>query len=350
MAGNGQFAAACGLPMASLIYTFGSQMLSSKALDGTGINATMAGMTNGNRVKNGRCGFTCVAPGRDHPVAGFTMIELLVSLGILAILAGVVILNIGTFFGESAKTKTWGTEQHQVASAVGLYMVDNKTATIKAFDVGPPPLGKDKLDSYLLGELIYKWHVAANGSVSAVSEAVIDPYLFSSDLNNLDGFTSLLGSWLAGNGVLSPTGSSENRLVANGGPWEDFTFETTATLVSGNSSGYGLYYRCTNDPNISGYIFQFDPGLGNQFVVRKVEGGKESNPFQTVNMPAGFAVNGEHQISIGVQGIHHIIKIDGNTVLDFVDTRFSSGTVGTRTWSNAGVTTQVNFTDFKVSP
>jgi prepilin-type N-terminal cleavage/methylation domain-containing protein len=305
----------------------------------------MAGMTNGNRVKNGRYGFTRVAPGRDRPAAGFTMIELLVSLGMLAILAGVVILNIGTFFGEDKKTKTWGVEQHQISSAVGLYMVANKASTIDAFDVGPFPLGKNVLDSYLLGELIYKWHVAANGSVSPDAA-----YLFSSDLNSLDSFTSLMGSWLAGDGVLSPTGSRENRLVANGGPWQDFTFQTTATLVSGNNSGYGMYYRCTSDPNITGYIFQFDPGLGNQFVVRKVVAGTEFNPFQSVSMPAGFPVNGEHNISVSVQGDHHIIKVDGAIVLDFRDSQFSSGTVGTRTWSNSNVTTQVNFTDFKVSP
>ena len=72
--------------------------------------------------------------------AGFTLIELMVAVSILAVLAGVVLLNIGTFFGEGDKTKAWGLEQQQVSSAVGLYMVDNKTSTIDAFDVGPLPL------------------------------------------------------------------------------------------------------------------------------------------------------------------------------------------------------------------
>jgi prepilin-type N-terminal cleavage/methylation domain-containing protein len=107
------------------------------------------------------------------PAAGFTLIELLVAVGILAVLAGVVILNIGSFFGEGIKTKSWGTEQHQVSSAVGLYMVANNTSTIEAFDVGPLPLGKKVLDTYLLGELAYRWHVAADGSVTEGDPALV---------------------------------------------------------------------------------------------------------------------------------------------------------------------------------
>ena len=77
--------------------------------------------------------------------------------------------------------------------------------------------------------------------------------------------------------------------------------------------------------------------------------GQEFPPFQTALMPAGFPVNGEHKISVSVQGDHQIIKVDGATVLDFHDNQFTSGTVGTRSWSN-GSFTQVKFTDFKVSP
>ena len=296
-----------------------------------------------NRMKDITSRFPHILPRQKGPEDGFTLIELVVALGILAVLAGVVILNIGTFFGEGNKTKTWGVEQHQVSTAAGLYIIEGNVIK-QPFTVGPLPLGKKVLDTYLSGELQYNWIVGTDGSVRPTAA-----YLFSSDLNSLDGFKSIMGSWVAADGVLSPTGQSENRLVANGGPWDDFTFETTATLVSGNSSGYGMYYRCTSDPNITGYIFQFDPGLGNQFVVRKVISGQEFPPFQTALMPAGFPVNGEHKISVSVQGDHQIIKVDGATVLDFHDNQFTSGTVGTRSWSN-GSFTQVKFTDFKVSP
>jgi prepilin-type N-terminal cleavage/methylation domain-containing protein len=268
--------------------------------------------------------------------AGFTLVELLVAVSILGVLAGVVLLNLGTFFG-AGKAEAMVTEQHQVASAVAGYRVDGN-AIAQPFTVGP--LGKGVLAPYLSGTLQHYWLIGTDGSVSTGTA-----YLFTSALNSLAGFTSLMGSWSASGGVLNPsTVPYQNRIVANGGPWTDFTFDTTATLVSGN--GYGLYYRCDSNPNISGYVFQFDPGLGNKFVVRKVSVNIESSPFQTVSMPAGFQVNGQHSISISVQGDHQVIKVDGATVMDFHDSTYTSGTVGLRSWAYSNV----NFTNFNVKP
>jgi prepilin-type N-terminal cleavage/methylation domain-containing protein len=291
--------------------------------------------------------------------AGFTLIELVVTVSILAVLAGVVLMNLGTFFGSS-KTEIMAVaaEQHQVASAVTAYLVyDPKVNTIgKAFWVGPdkpvehdmPAYGKGVLGPFLIGSLQYVWAIGTDGSVTLDISRGVSPgikYLFSSDLSSLAGFTSLMGNWSASGGILSPsTVPYQNRIVADGGPWTDFTFDTTATLVSG--SGYGLYYRCDSNPKISGYIFQFDPGLGNKFVVRKVTGGNESSPFQTVSMPAGFQVNGQHSISVSVQGDRQVIKVDGVTVMDFRDSTYSSGTVGLRSWGYSNV----KFTGFNVTP
>ena len=100
--------------------------------------------------------------------AGFTLIELIVAVSILAVLAGVVVLNLGTFFGEGT-VEARDVEQRQVITAVGLYRIDGKTIS-KPFPVGP---GNDKgpageLVPYLSGSLIYKWLVSADGSVSQV--------------------------------------------------------------------------------------------------------------------------------------------------------------------------------------
>ena len=168
--------------------------------------------------------------------------------------------------------------------------------------------------------------------------------LFSSDLNSLNGFTQLIGSWTAANGVLSPSVVfGEHRLAVVGGPWQDFNFQTTATITSGGS-GYGLYYRCDSNPAITGYVFQLSTS-SLVFQVRKVVSGYEFPPFQSVNMPAGFQINMPHNVSVSIQGDHHVIKVDGITVFDFHDSRFSSGTVGLRSWS----VSNVNFTFIKVS-
>jgi len=107
-----------------------------------------------------------------------------------------------------------------------------------------------------------------------------------------------------------------------------------------------MYYRCDGNPNITGYIFQFDPGLGNKFAVRKVVGGNEFPPFQSADIPAGFQVNGQHGVLVKTQGSLHTIKVDGNTVLEFHDSQYSSGMAGLRSWANS----KVNFTRFSVSP
>jgi len=113
--------------------------------------------------------------------------------------------------------------------------------------------------------------------------------------------------------------------------WTDYEIKVSADLSKGN--GYGIYYRADGNPNITGYVFQYDPGLGNKFLVRKVINGQEQSPFQSVSMPAGFPVyNQAHDISIAVVGDRQIIKVDNQPIMDFTDSRFASGSGGFRTW------------------
>lgn len=270
---------------------------------------------------------------------GFSLVELAIALGILVIVAGVVLFNLGTFFapGNVQAVQAREAEQYKVVSAVTMYQFDGNTIA-QSFTVGPDD--KNVLRSYIVDKLQYCWAIGADGRVHTGNGCS-----FSSDLTSLAGFASLMGNWTASGGVLSPSVEQyQNRVVTTGGPWEDFTFQATAALISGD--GYGIYYRCDSNPNITGYIFQVDPGLGNKFVVRKVVTGFESDPFQQVKMPPGFRVNGQHNILVSVQGDHHVISIDGSMVLNFRDSQYMSGTVGLRSWNNS----RVNFTQFKVSP
>ncbi|MPN21184.1 hypothetical protein SDC9_168563 [bioreactor metagenome] len=106
---------------------------------------------------------------------------------------------------------------------------------------------------------------------------------------------------------------------------------------SATQSGYGIYYRATDSAQISGYCFQFDPGAGNRFTVRKVTNGSEANAFQSVAMAADFNIKTAHDIVITVTGTAHTVKVDGNTIMAFTDSTFQEGYVGLRTWNNSKV-------------
>jgi type II secretory pathway pseudopilin PulG len=155
--------------------------------------------------------------------------------------------------------------------------------------------------------------------------------LFSSNFDNMNNLKSLMGKWNITNGALVNTPGNESRVAFGDSNWTDYEIKTSAVLTQGN--GYGIYYRADGNPNITGYVFQYDPGLGNKFVVRRVVGGVEQSPFQTVSMPSGFPVyNQSHDISIAVVGDRTVIKVDNQTVMAFTDGSFASGSGGFRTW------------------
>jgi len=77
-----------------------------------------------------------VMKGTPRGQGGFTLIELLIVIAILGIVAAVVALNIGGFFGQG-KQQAANTEAHQVQTAVIAYMADNNQSSYTAGDVGP---------------------------------------------------------------------------------------------------------------------------------------------------------------------------------------------------------------------
>ncbi len=167
--------------------------------------------------------------------------------------------------------------------------------------------------------------------------------LFSTDFNNTDGmkFIASKASYDVEGGQLVVTTKTNGQFVATMGDptWKDYTVETTATLDSG--PGYGIYYRFTGGDsfgNRNGYVFQYDPGLGNRLVVRTVTNGSESPPIQSVPMsnffPANEIFGKEQKVSISVAGDKHTIWLNGVQVFNFTDSRFQSGAVGLRTWAN----------------
>ncbi|MBM3148071.1 MAG: hypothetical protein FJ000_09300, partial [Actinobacteria bacterium] len=175
-----------------------------------------------------------------------------------------------------------------------------------------------------------------------VARPLRDDVLFASDFRSMDGLRILMGDWVVtGDGLMPSTSTYQNRIAMLGPTagekaWTDVRIDVAATLRSGQ--GYGVYYRSDGRTDISGYCFQYDPGAGNRFLVRKVTRGKESAPIASVSMPKGFDIYGsEHQMSIKVVGDRHLISVDGKQVLDFKDATFSEGTAGMRSWHKADV-------------
>ena len=151
------------------------------------------------------------------------------------------------------------------------------------------------------------WSLDMAGGISTAStDQAPASVLFQSNFDSMSDLKPLQGSW----GV-TPTGElrsnldngwNEQRLAFGDSSWTDYNVDVTATLQSG--PGYGVYYRADSNPNISGYIFQYDPGLSNQFVVRKVDKGQEQSPFQSVAMPPGFSIlNKQHDIRASCKSI-----------------------------------------------
>jgi hypothetical protein len=163
------------------------------------------------------------------------------------------------------------------------------------------------------------------------------PPVWSSNWANSSALKTLRGAWTMVNGMLTPTVPNGLTALFQSATPNDFRLESNAVLNAG--PGYGIYFRSTAvGGNISGYCFQFDPGLGNKFVVRKVTNGTESAPLAISAMPTGYPIYGTaHKTTITAVGSHIVVKVDGVPVLDFVDSTYASGQSGMRAWYGSDV-------------
>lgn len=274
---------------------------------------------------------------------GFTLLELLVVITIIGALTSIAIPNYLPYL-EKARAAGCHSNRYHIEMEERTYF----------FDHGEANLIIDKRWSCPSGG-VYAWLISDPNDVRYPKIGCSTHYasllsspeeaLFSSDFDDMESLTPLIGTWEIQNGALAPTGRGERRLAFGDNSWEDYELSVNTDISSGK--GYGIYYRADGEKKISGYCFQYDPGYGKgAFLVRKVVNGKEQRPFQRVRIPDGFPVfNQSHETTITVEGDHHVIKIDGEEIFNFSDDTFASGSAGLMSWGKS----EVSFQDATVS-
>ncbi|MCK5054045.1 MAG: DUF1080 domain-containing protein [Anaerolineales bacterium] len=148
---------------------------------------------------------------------------------------------------------------------------------------------------------------------------------------------------VAGKLFVGPGG--EHRAFTGDENWEDYTINI-ADAVLDRGNGYGVYFRVSEEPDINGYAFQYDPGYqqglpgggkNGAFIIRKIVDGRELWPPLAVEpAPVDYEWRDiSRKVSVQLDGDTFTAYIDDQEVVQATDDSYSEGRIGLHTWGGS---------------
>ncbi len=280
----------------------------------------------------------------------FVLIELMVVLAVVSVLGAVFAPRVLQAVNKSKAAQCLSNRQ-VISQAETRYRLEHDGAVSPSILALRDGRYLDRVP-YCTAGGTYVWISTATAEVGCsvhywpFAQPSAPSALFASDFSSMSMIKVLSGRWVIASDILKNISNGEARVSFGDNSWRDYSITLNATLDRGD--GYGLYYRADGKANISGYVFQYDPGYGSgAFLVRKVVNGAESAPLAVTRIPAGFPVyDKQHQITVTVIGNKQEIFVDSVKMLTLTDSTFSSGSAGLRTWDS----TRAEFDSVTVLP
>jgi GH43 family beta-xylosidase/uncharacterized protein YjdB len=194
----------------------------------------------------------------------------------------------------------------------------------------------NKFKKMISSALIVSMVLTFTAPMAAVTAAGDDSILFQDDFNdrNTEGWTTYGGSWNASDGAFHTDKGAGFKAVANGTNFSNFVYEADISIKDGvNSDNAGLIFRVNNPSvgadNLQGYY----AGIT---VNNLVQLGKMNNNWKELaSIPFTVQQNKVYRMKVETKGSNIDIYIDGTLVLSAVDSTFTQGSIGVRSfWTN----------------
>ncbi|UJF34928.1 family 43 glycosylhydrolase [Paenibacillus hexagrammi] len=170
-----------------------------------------------------------------------------------------------------------------------------------------------------------------------VSAADENPAVFQDDFgdNNYTGWTTYEGTWNAADGALHTNKGAGYKAVADGTNFSNFTYEADISVKDGlNSDNAGLIFRVSNPTNGADNLKGYYAGIG---VNNIVQVGRMNNSWtELASIPYKIEQNKTYHMKVEATGSNIEVYINGEHVVSVVDSMFTSGSVGVRSfWVNS---------------